>query len=139
MMIQTEELLTAVFKSINSYIAARADGKFDEKDLGFLLPLFFAWQAGIKDLTFFQEAVGAKPADIQAMFTTVADRELTVVTPRAKFIVTEMFKGAYVTYWAIAVPAFESGANYTMDIVRNKGVEEGVAQVKAEIARLTAA
>lgn len=138
-MIQTTELLVAIFKSINSWVAARADDKIDEKDLGFLLPLFFAWQAGIKDLTFFQEAVKATPESIDKMFLDTANRELSVVTPRTKYVIREMFKGAYVSYWAIAVPSFEAGARYTMEVVHSKGKDEGLAQVKAEIAKLSAA
>ena len=135
---QTRELLVAIFKSINSYVAARADGKFDEKDLGFLIPLFFAWQAAIKDLRFAGEAKDATPASIEAMFAEAADQELTAVSSRTKFIILNMFKGAYVTYWAIAVPAFEAGARYALDVVKLEGQSEGILKLEAEIARLSA-
>lgn len=135
-MVETQELLTAIFKSVNSYILARADKKFDERDLSYLLPVIFAWQAALKNLIFFQEAVKASPESIEAMFTTAANLELTAVNPRTKYKLKEFFKGAYIAYWSISVPSFAAGALHALEASQTAA---GAAQVKAEVEKLLAA
>ena len=124
---QTTEFLVAGFKTVNAYALAKKDGKLDGSDLQFALPLVFAWQEGIKDLTFAQDAAGASPSDIDIAFET-ASRELTAVNPNWAYAFTNAAKGYYCTYWGIATTSFQAGYLAALRAVEARGLKA----VKAE-------
>ena len=105
---ETTELLTAIFKTVNSIKLAMADKKIDVNDLQYLLPLIFTWQEGVKDLTFAQEARTATPEQIDQAFAA-AGKELTAYPDAFRYALITSVKGYYTTYWMASREGFEAG------------------------------
>ena len=124
---ETTEFFQAGFFSVNSYAEAKKDGKLDGNDIQFLLPLFFKWQAGIKNLKFAQEAATATPAQIDAAFDTAA-REMTsaALTPEFKYAFKKAAHGYYCTYWGLTKEAFEAGRRAALLEAKQIGVAEAL-------------
>ncbi len=117
---ETTEAFEAGFKAVDTIIDVRSDGKINEQDIPKLLNLIFPIIAGIKDLTFAQEAKAATPATIDAAFLK-ASKQFTVAGPDFAAGFTGAVKGYYYTYWL----AVRQG--------HATGVAEGRAQILAEI------
>lgn len=127
---ETTELFQAVFRTANSVKLAAADKKLDENDLQYILPIVFGWQAAIKDLIFYQEAVKATGALIDAMFATAA-KNLSAFSDDTKTAIVNLTKGVYSTYWVAVKGGAAAGKAELLAEIKAKGLPAVLAAYNA--------
>jgi len=94
---ETTEFLEAVAGTINSGFQAAVDGKIGVEDLAYFFDDIGRWQAGVKDLTFAQEAAKSTAASTDAAFNAAA-KQLLNVPPEVAYNITALLKGLYCAY-----------------------------------------
>jgi len=94
---ETTEFLEALAGTVNSAFQAAEDGKIGVEDLAYFFDDIGRWQAGVKDLTFAQEATRSTAATTEAAFAAAA-KQMTNVSPEVAYNMTAFLKGMYCAY-----------------------------------------